>query len=82
MPGQVIETSEGLKFVPGEVIETQSGSKFIPGQTIQTPDGPRFIPGEHSILNFALFGLHFTDCVRFQVKLFKRKQDRRLFRVK
>uniref|UniRef100_A0A182JG21 Uncharacterized protein n=1 Tax=Anopheles atroparvus TaxID=41427 RepID=A0A182JG21_ANOAO len=46
VPGQVIETSEGMKFVPGQIIETKSGPKFVPGRTLATPDGARFVPGQ------------------------------------
>ena len=46
IPGQFMRNPDGTEtFVPGKVIHTKNGPKFICGQVIQTADGEKFLPG-------------------------------------
>uniref|UniRef100_A0A182KC22 Uncharacterized protein n=1 Tax=Anopheles christyi TaxID=43041 RepID=A0A182KC22_9DIPT len=49
VPGQPIETPDGLRFVPGQTITVQGRERFIPGQNVPNPDGKGelvFVPGQ------------------------------------
>ncbi|XP_023945007.2 obscurin isoform X5 [Bicyclus anynana] len=50
IPGQHINTPQGLVFVPGQTVETPTGPTFVPGLSVNTPAGPGLIPG-HIINN-------------------------------
>ncbi|XP_013175919.1 PREDICTED: muscle M-line assembly protein unc-89-like isoform X5 [Papilio xuthus] len=45
IPGQHINTPQGLVFVPGQTVETPVGPVFVPGLSVNTPAGPGLIPG-------------------------------------
>ncbi|XP_046395296.1 obscurin isoform X2 [Ischnura elegans] len=51
VPGQVLETTEGPRFVPGQIVVMEgqeAGAEsekvhFIPGEVVETSEGPRFV---------------------------------------
>ncbi|XP_062553324.1 uncharacterized protein LOC134218396 [Armigeres subalbatus] len=47
IPGQNIETPQGVKFVPGQTITVNGKEKFIPGQTVMKNNKEMvFVPGQ------------------------------------
>ncbi|XP_050095035.1 uncharacterized protein LOC126577447 [Anopheles aquasalis] len=47
VPGQPIETAEGLRFMPGQTITVHGKERFIPGQNVTNANGELvFVPGQ------------------------------------
>ncbi|XP_065086447.1 uncharacterized protein LOC135708333 [Ochlerotatus camptorhynchus] len=47
VPGQNIETPDGVKFIPGQTITVNGKEKFIPGQTVMKSNNEMvFVPGQ------------------------------------
>lgn len=56
VPGRLIKSEEGVRFVPGimvegrfvpgQVVVTNTGEQFVPGQVVETTEGPKFVPGQ------------------------------------